>query len=118
MASSLMSQLEADLKSKQVQQQALRVARLFVIAFGAQLALTGTSDLGWKALAGAAVAAVEAVVRQVAPVAPVAQARAAFLRHMVREEPGAVPAAAPAPAPGVSPAGPPTVPPSESSPSA
>lgn len=47
--------------------QAIRVARLFAVAFVAQLVTTGTEDLGWKTLAALGVGAAEAVVRQIWP---------------------------------------------------
>jgi len=50
--------------------QALRIVRLFAVAFAAQLVTTGTADLGWKTLAALGIGAAEAVVRQIWPTTP------------------------------------------------
>jgi hypothetical protein len=50
--------------------QAIRVARLFAVAFVAQLVTTGTANLGWKTLAALGIGAAEAVVRQIWPTTP------------------------------------------------
>lgn len=56
--------------SAHLQAQALRFARLFVVAFAAQLVTLGTDHLGLQAVAAAALGAVEVVIRQFYPVAP------------------------------------------------
>lgn len=54
--------------------QAVRFARLFVLALGAQLATLGVNHLGWKVLAGMVVGAAEVAVRQLWPTQPAAVA--------------------------------------------
>lgn len=68
--SNLVTQLQAELASAHVRQQAARFTRLTVIAVGAQLAALGTAHLTRDALAGLAVGALEAAYRQWAPVVP------------------------------------------------
>ena len=56
--------------SAHVQAQVLRFVRMFAFALAGQLAVVGTSHLGWSALASVALGAAEVAVRQVFPVKP------------------------------------------------
>ncbi len=57
--------------------QLLRLARLFLVTFGAQLVALPGGNIGWKALAGAIVAAAEVAVRAVWKTVPKAAAEQA-----------------------------------------
>ena len=57
--------------------QTIRFARLFAVAFLAQLVTAGTANLGWKTLAALGVGAVETVVRQIWPTTSTATPNAA-----------------------------------------
>lgn len=58
-----------------IKAQAIRVARLFAVALLAQLATTGTANIGWKTLAAIGVGAIEAVVRQIWPTSSAPQVK-------------------------------------------
>jgi hypothetical protein len=67
---SLVDFVKTEAGNKHVQAQVGRFVRLFVVAFGVQMAATGTGHLTRDALVGAAVGAVETAYRQLSPTVP------------------------------------------------
>jgi hypothetical protein len=97
MASSLVQEITAELENKKVQAQVGRFVRLFVIAFGAQLAAAGTGDLTRDALISLGVGAAETAYRQLSPTVPWGRVLSALHRKApaVPAGPAVVPPAGP-----------------------
>lgn len=78
-----------DLSIGHITTQLLRFARITALAAAAQLATTGTADLGWKALAALLAGAAETAVRTVWPAVPVNTIVAAVKHEGASVEPSA-----------------------------
>lgn len=87
------TRIAADLARAHLRTQALRVIRLAVLAFAAQIAASGLHNVGWKALAAVGVSAVEAAVRQAWPALPLGAVLNAL--NGLKEHTPAPPAASP-----------------------
>lgn len=90
--------VRADLLRLHVRTQAVRFARLTVLAFAAQAAALGIHDWGWQALASVGLGAAETAARQLWPALPIAEIKTLLrLDRPASDQPSAP--AAPGPSP-------------------